>query len=113
MIALLKGILVYRSDPYIVLDVHGVGYKVYASGEVLANLTEIGKEYSINTYTLVREDALELFGFMSPEDLTLFEQLIGVSGVGPKTAITIFSVGRRGDILNAIASGNVAFFQTQ
>ncbi|CAN5208144.1 Holliday junction branch migration protein RuvA [soil metagenome] len=107
---MLKGLLDIRQDPYIILDVHGVGYKILASNEVLSHLPVLGNEVKVYTYTLVREDMLELYGFTDPADLRLFELLISVSGVGPKSAIGVFSVGKRGEIVSAILKNDVTFF---
>lgn len=110
MIGFLKGHALFRDDPYIYVDVNGVGYKVLATREVLTASADSARELFIYTYTHVREDALELFGFMHVEDLKLFEKFIGISGIGPKTAVQIFSVGKRGEIIDAIVSGNVNYF---
>ncbi len=109
MIALLHGVVDSRLDPYLIIDVSGVGYKVYASKTVLSKAA-IGERMKVYTYTHVREDMLELYGFIDAEDLRLFEYLISVSGIGPKTAVGIFSVGERRDIMRAIVNGDVAFF---
>lgn len=109
MIALLHGIVDSRIDPYLILDVNGVGYKVYASHSVLSRVS-IGERLKLYIYTHVREDILELYGFSDIEHLRLFEYLISVSGVGPKTAIGVFSVGERSDIVKAIINGDVSFF---
>lgn len=109
MIAFLKGTVELRDDPYIIVDVNGVGYKVLVSSYVLSKAL-VGDSIKVFTYTHVREDALELYGFLESQDLKLFEYLIGVSGVGPKTAINIFSFGTRSDIVEAIVKGNVSFF---
>lgn len=109
MIALLKGIVELRDDPYIILLTNGVGYKVLAASDVLKGI-HLGKEITVYTYTYVREDALELYGFGSYRDLKLFELLISVSGIGPKTAVGIFGLGDSAAIMSAIASNNVDFF---
>lgn len=109
MIALLIGTIALRNDPYLVINVHGVGYKVLATSEVLAKAV-LGQEITVHTYTHVREDMLDLYGFAKPADLWLFELLISVSGVGPKTAIGVFSQGTSSDIVGAIAKGDVEFF---
>lgn len=109
MIALLKGTLELRDDPTLIIDVNGVGYKVLASRSVLSH-AKVGEKIKVFTYTNVREDILELFGFSTIQDLKLFELLISVSGVGPKTAIGIFSFGTHGEIMNAISMNNVDFF---
>lgn len=118
MIASLSGSIIIRDDPYIVLDVNGVGYKVHAASDVLSEVSELGSTklttsgstLKIFTYTHVREDVLELYGFSKYTDLKLFESLIDVSGVGPKTAIGIFAIGSSEQIKQAIFEGNVSFF---
>ncbi len=109
MIAHLSGTVLLRDDPTILIDVSGVGYKVYATQAVLAK-TVAGETLSIFTYTHVKEDSLELFGFLEYQDLKLFEYLLSVSGIGPKTAIGIFSVGARSQIIEAIRKGDTVFF---
>lgn len=110
MIGLLRGIVEYREDPHILLSVGGVGYRVLASHDVLHNIDGIGKEITVFTHTHVREDVLELYGFSSRGDLKLFELLIGVSGIGPKTAIGIFTIGSSSQIQEAITRADVDFF---
>lgn len=110
MIGLLTGFVVYREDPAIILDVHGVGYKVLVPLSVLNNLPTPSESLTLFIHTHVREDVLELYGFTQPQDLKLFELLISVSGIGCKTAQLVFSVGSRGDIINAIATNDVSFF---
>jgi Holliday junction DNA helicase RuvA len=70
----------------------------------------IGQPIKLFTHTYVREDLLELYGFTQPQDLKLFQYLISVSGVGCKTALTVFSVGSRKEIIHAIVSNDVSFF---
>lgn len=106
---MLTGIVSYRFDPHILLNVQGVGYKVLVSPPVLSKLP-VGTETALFTHMHVREDALELFGFLEPEDLKLFEYLISVSGIGGKTAVGVFAIGSRSQIISAIAKGDVAFF---
>lgn len=109
MIALLHGVIDTRMDPYVIIDISGVGYKVFASNSVLSKAS-LGKKLKLYIYTHVREDILDLYGFLEPEDLRLFELCISVSGVGPKTAIGIFSIGARDEIIRAIINGDVSFF---
>lgn len=109
MIGMLKGSVALRNDPYILLDVHGVGYKVYVTSQLFSSLT-LGQELTIFTHMHVKEDALDLFGFPTAEDLRLFELLIDVNGIGPKTAVGVFAVGSRQEIMQAIAQANVDFF---
>lgn len=110
MIGTLKGTIEYREDPYIIVDVNGVGYKVLVPLTVLAKINGLGEEIKLFTHTHVREDVLELYGFSDPSDLKLFEYLISVSGVGCRTASGIFSVGTRIEIIQAIIGNDVAFF---
>lgn len=110
MIAALSGTLLLRDDPYIILSVNGVGYKVFATRDVFAQPLKIGDKLEIFTYTHVREDLLDLYGFAKYEDLKIFEMLLGVSGIGPKTAVGVFSLGKSQEIVAAIANGNVEFF---
>lgn len=110
MIGTLKGTVEYRQDPYLIIDVNGVGYKVLVPITVLSKLNGLGEHIKLYTHTHVREDLLELYGFEGPSDLKLFEYLISVSGVGCRTASGIFSVGTRSEIIQAILGGDVAFF---
>lgn len=109
MIGFLKGKVEILQRPFALIDVNGVGYKVLVSESVYKKLTT-NEKIKIFTYTYVREDSLDLFGFLELEDLTLFENLITVSGIGPKTALNIFSFGERKDIIEAIIKGDVSFF---
>lgn len=106
---MLKGEMISRDDPYLLISVGGVGYKVLGATSVLAN-SVLGKTITLFIYTHVREDNISLFGFLDSLDLKLFERLISVSGVGPKTAMNIFSVGTREEIESAIALGDDSFF---
>jgi Holliday junction DNA helicase RuvA len=109
MIGLLKGKIELLKRPFVIIDVNGVGYKVLVPETIYAKLS-LGESVKIFTYTYVREDALDLFGFLEAEDLGLFESLLTVSGVGPKTALNIFSFGERKEIIEAIIKGDVTFF---
>src|SRR3989338_922468 len=110
MIGLLNGKVAYYNSVYLLLDVGGVGYKVIISQGVQKNLKNIGQSLSLHIYTHVREDLLELYGFLHRDDLELFEMLLSVSGVGPKTAMSIFSKGQSKDIVTAISSADIDFF---
>lgn len=90
MIAYLKGKLVIKSVDYIVIDVQGIGYKVYMSKTAIDKIEE-EKEIKVYTYLKVREDDISLFGFNTLEELHMFELLISVGGIGAKSAIAILS----------------------
>jgi Holliday junction DNA helicase RuvA len=109
MIGVLNGKVELLKRPFVIIDVNGVGYKVLVPETIYAKLS-LGEALKIFTYTYVREDALDLFGFLEAEDLGLFESLLTVSGIGPKTALNIFSFGERKDIIEAIIKGDVTFF---
>lgn len=111
MIGLLKGTIAYKDASAILLDVQGVGYKVLVPVAFLSK-GALGDGVILYIHTHVREDLLELYGFTEPEDLRIFEYLISVSGVGCKTALGIFSVGARQEIVQAITAGDVAFFMS-
>ncbi|MEN9407078.1 MAG: hypothetical protein RLZZ455_294 [Candidatus Parcubacteria bacterium] len=109
MIARLQGTIVLKDMSFLIVDVSGVGYKVHLPLTALRG-SAIGDEVIIYTYTHVRDDALELYGFTDHKDLLLFEMLIGVSGIGCKTALGIFGNGTREEIVNAILQANTVFF---
>ena len=110
MIGFLSGEIVARDGQNIIIDVGGVGYRVLVSNSVLSKVTLDGK-LKLFIYTHVREDAISLFGFLDSLDLKLFENLIGVSGIGPKTAMNIFSQGDRLEIIAAITAADTSFFK--
>jgi Holliday junction DNA helicase RuvA len=106
MIALVRGNLVYKSIDHVVIDVGGVGYRLFIPLSTFYALPETG-EASLYTHTHVREDALLLYGFLTLEEKDLFVVLIGISGIGPKLAINILSHIPAADLKNAIAAGDV------
>lgn len=110
MIGYLKGEVFFKEANSIIIDVKGVGYKVLGSRDVLAKAIK-GNPLALFIYTHVREDNISLFGFLESSDLKLFENLIGVSGIGPKTAMNIFSIGNRSEIVSAIITADTAFFK--
>src|SRR3990167_8110109 len=109
MIAYLEGVIKFKGINYIILFTNGVGYKIRVPLDVLAHVT-LNHPISFFIYTYVKEDALDLYGFPTQEDLALFELFLGVSGVGPKTALSIFGNGKISKIKEAIVRGDVSFF---
>jgi Holliday junction DNA helicase RuvA len=103
MIRMVRGIVVARGKDYLVLDVHGIGYKVFVP-EPAALSADINEELTLHTYLQVREDALNLYGFTDTEELAMFELLIGVNGVGPKVAMSALSVLNPDVLRSAITS---------
>lgn len=106
MIAQLKGILSYKSPEYIVIDVHGVGYGLFVTLNTFYKLPELGGETSLLTYTHVREDTLQLYGFLSEDEKLLFQQLIAISKIGPKLARNILSKLSVDDLKSAIVQAD-------
>ncbi|MCL5438836.1 MAG: Holliday junction branch migration protein RuvA [Patescibacteria group bacterium] len=109
MIGSIKGIVEFKDYPYVFVDVNGVGYKVLLANNLLSKLN-IGDKVKFFTHSHIREDVFDLYGFLSIDELKLFERIIGVDGVGPKTAMSVFSIGSKDEIINAIVKGDVAFF---
>lgn len=91
MIGRIRGTLVYKQPPDILVEAGGVGYEIQVPMTTLFQLPELGADVSLLTHFVVREDAQLLYGFIDPRDRELFRQLIKVSGVGPKLALTILS----------------------
>ncbi|MDP3905260.1 MAG: Holliday junction branch migration protein RuvA [Methylococcaceae bacterium] len=91
MIGFLRGKLVLKAPPMLMLDVNGVGYEVEAPMTTFYNLPAVGEDVKLHTHLVVREDAHILFGFAAESDRAMFRTLIKVNGVGPKLALTILS----------------------
>lgn len=106
MIAYVKGIVADISTDNAVIDVSGIGYNIRISATTAEILPGIGQAVKIYTYTLVREDAFQLFGFLSKDDLDIFKQCISVNGIGPKGALAILSVMDADTLRFAIMSGD-------
>ena len=107
MFAYLKGVFDSRTMDYIVVDVNGVGYKIFMSENSMKEIGEIGKEIKVHTYVKVREDDISIYGFASCEELRMFELLISVSGIGSKSAITILSNITPASFALAVISNNI------
>lgn len=109
MISHLSGTLLFRTSRYIVIDVGGVGYKIFISSETQKLLPQKGGQIRLFTHLYVRESALELYGFPTMAELEFFEMLIAISGIGPRSAIGILSVAPLDLLKRAIASGETAY----
>lgn len=107
MIARLSGRLVHKSPQELTVDVHGVGFKVLVSLNAFAALPAEGAPVVLSIHTQVRENAIDLFGFLSADEKRLFSELIGVSGVGPRMALTILSGIPAADLARALGKGDV------
>ena len=111
MIGHLRGRLVRKAPPALIVDVNGVGYELEAPMSTFYRLPELGAEVELHTHLVVREDAHLLYGFATEDERELFLALISVSGVGPKVAMAVLSGGSTGELLRALASGDAKRFQ--
>lgn len=102
MIAYLDGRPALAGDRWVVLDVHGIGYRVFVPAHEIKEIAAAEGNVKLHTYMAVREDAVTLFGFLRPSELELFTVLIGVSGIGPQTALNILSQVTLEDFVIAI-----------
>ncbi len=91
MISRLSGSVAHVDTRFIMLDVQGVGYKVFTTADTISRLTKDKKDAVLWTYLAVRENAMDLYGFLTPAELNFFELLITISGIGPKTALGILN----------------------
>ena len=106
MISYIRGTLAEKNEDSAVVEAHGVGYQIFVPVPVLSELPPLGESVKIYTYFSVREDGMSLFGFLSRQDLAMFKQLIGVNGIGPKSALGILSALRPDVLRMAVASGD-------
>lgn len=105
MISHITGTILASEPRYMVVSTHGVGYKIFITPEIVGT---IGSEISLWTYLAVRENALDLYGFLSQDELSFFELLLTVSGIGPKTALGILSVASVETLHRAIEMGETS-----
>jgi Holliday junction DNA helicase RuvA len=111
MIASLRGTVRSRRPGEVIVESSGVGYRLAVSAETLRSVPETGGPASLHAHLVLRDDAIQLYGFASEEERELFLMLIGVQGVGPKVALAVLSGGSPQELLNAIAAGDSARFQ--
>ena len=108
MLAYINGNLEMKMTGYIVIDVGGLGYKIFMSEEGIEKVGNIGQKVKVHTYYRVREDDISIYGFNTLEELKMFELLIGVSGVGAKTALTMLAKCAPSDFALAVISEDVS-----
>lgn len=109
MIASLKGTIAEKTDKYLVIDVGGIGYQVFVSTDLLGKTQTIGSPIALSIYMAVRENSMELFGFETTDEKYLFELLLSVSGIGPRSALSILSIAPMETIKKAIGSGDTSY----
>ena len=107
MIGRIRGLIVYKKPPEIQIDVAGICYEVLVSMSTLHQLPELGKEITLHTHFVVREDAQLLYGFFEEKDKSMFRSLIKVNGVGPKMALGILSSMEADEFVIAVRSNDI------
>lgn len=107
MIASIQGSITFKSPDYIIVDVGGIGYQVFIPLSSFYSLPKLGDSVRMNIHTHLKEDAIQLYGFLSKEEKELFLYLIGVTGIGPKLALNILSGISSSDLIRAISEGNL------
>jgi Holliday junction DNA helicase RuvA len=111
VIGLVRGEVVVRRPDHVVVLAGGVGYRLAVSSETLRHVPAAGQEVTLHAHLIVRDDALNLYGFATEEERDLFLLLLGVQAVGPKVALAVLSGGPPRELLRAIAAGDAARFQ--
>jgi Holliday junction DNA helicase RuvA len=111
VIALVSGTVAVRRGDHVVIDCGGVGYKLSVSAETLKHVPAVGRDVLLHSHMVVRDDALQLYGFTTEEERELFLMLLSVQSVGPKVALAVLSGGPPRELLAAIAAGDTARFQ--
>ena len=110
MISQLTGKIVHQINNYIVLDVSGIGYKIFVTANTIKELEKIlNKDITIWTHLAVRENSLDLYGFLEKQTLDFFEMLINISGIGPKTALGILNVATVETLISAVSSKDTSY----
>jgi Holliday junction DNA helicase RuvA len=111
MISYLEGKIILKRDKFIILEVNSVGYKVFLSRQSLLRLPEIGSSIKLFTYQNVKEEVLDLYGFLAYEGLEFFETLMDIRGVGPKSALDISDLGSLDKIKERILRQDEKIFE--
>lgn len=109
MISYVRGIIDHKEPDHVIVDVNGIGYKVFIPLSTYEKLPPVGSQVKLNTYHHVREDSINLYGFLTMEEKDTFEMLLSVSGVGTKVALGILSAVSVGEFRRAIAQANMEF----
>lgn len=108
MIGHIEGKVIFKGERHVVVDVHGIGYKVFLTLSAIKS-SMVQDTVSFWTHQHVREDAMDLFGFVHPSELEFFEMLIGISGIGPRSALGVMALAPVDTIKKAIAAGDTSY----
>jgi|SRR3989344_3553499 len=109
MIGSIKGKIALKTEKYIIVEASGIGYKISVSPNTLSKVKKVGEEVSFWIHTHVREDALDLYGFLNHPELEFFEMLISISGIGPKGALAILGIASIETLRKAISTGDISY----
>lgn len=109
MIGSIKGKVLLKADKFLIVEAGGVGYKVSVSPDTLSKAKKVGEDISLWIHTHVREDALDLYGFLTHPEQEFFEMLISVSGIGPKSALAILGITSIETLRKAIGTGDTSY----
>lgn len=112
MIAALTGRVIFKSPTQITVDVHGVGYEIFIPLSTYYSLPEVNESTSLRVHTHLREDAIQLFGFLTVTEKDAFILLTGISGIGPKLALSVLSTLPIPDLVSAIQTGDLEKLET-
>lgn len=109
MIGSLRGKIISKTDKFLIIETAGVGYRVSVSPDVLSKAPATDGDIFLFIHTHVREDSLDLYGFLGEEDLNFFEMLLGVSGIGPRSALAILGIASIETLRRAIGTGDTSY----
>jgi len=107
MISYVRGVLDYKEPSLVIVDINGIGYEVFVPLSTYQKLPAVGGQVKLHTYHYVREDAMQLYGFLSSEEKEVFELVLSISGVGTKVALSILSFISVNEFRRAIAQGDM------
>jgi Holliday junction DNA helicase RuvA len=109
MIGSIKGRIILKTEKFLIVETNGVGYKINVSPDTLSKVKKTGEETMLWVHTHVREDALDLYGFLERKELEFFEMLINVSGIGPRGALSILGITSTETLRRAIGTGDTSY----
>lgn len=109
MIGSIRGKIILKTEKFLIVETGGVGYKISVSPDVLSSAKKLGDEIMLFVHTHVREDILDLYGFLDRKELEFFEMLLNVSGIGPKGALAILGIASIETLKRAISTGDTGY----